>query len=400
MTILVVSADIPMPDRTSGFLRLTRILEWLARHEKVYFAHTQHLQQLKRIGAAELNRYRAGIEALGIRVIDPHSSLKMEPVRCFLFESHGPANHWMTHMRVSHPSAIVLVDSVDVNYVRLATQAQCTGERRSFRRMHRVRKRELTAYRAANLVVNVSEEDARVLQRDIPGLRTFIIPNIHRIPQLDPEAAPDASTLIFIGGFSHEPNVDAILWFCKEILPLIAASVPEVCLKIIGSNEPRSIRALAGPRIEVLGFVPDTTPYLRASAVSVAPLRFGAGLKGKIGEALAHGVPVVSTTLGISGFGLTPGVNVLVGDTARTFADEAIRLLRDPILRTRLGTVGREFVSQHYSEAAVDDRLDELFNTVVPSLTPLTLPGKWFSWIVCSRYAVLRRLTKLKRSFC
>ncbi len=397
MAILVVSDTIPMPDRSSGCLRLTHILEWLARHEEIHFAHVRPLEQLGRIGAAELKRYRAKIEALGIRIIDPVSAAGSVKPRCIFFESDSPARRWIVPMRHRQPAAIMIVDSVDVHYARLFAQAGITGLRRDLWRARRAYAHELAAYRAADLVVVVSKEDEQVLLRDVPGLRTFEVPNIHSVPPLDPAAASDSSTLVFVGGFDHEPNVDAMLWFCREALPLIAESVPEVRLKIIGSNVPQIVRALASSRVEVLGFVPETTSHLRASAVSVAPLRFGAGMKGKVGEALALGIPVVSTTVGIAGMGLTPGVNVLVGDTARLFADAVIALLGDQRLRARLGAEGREIIALRYSETAVAGRLNELFNTVVPSLEPRRPSlGELLAWAMRGRHAARRELRKTR----
>jgi glycosyltransferase involved in cell wall biosynthesis len=309
MTILVVSDSIPTPDRSSGDLRFMRILEWISAHEKVCFAYARPQQQRSHIEPPELDRYRSAMEALGIQVVEPDSAMGPEDVRCILFEFHGPTRRWLVPLRKRHPAAAVLVDSVDVHYAWHFAQAKLTRSFRNLRRARRVRARELAAYRAADMVIVINEEDERILLRDAPGLRTFSIPNVHRVPSPDPTIAPDPFTLVFVGSFAHGPNVDAMLWFCGEVLPLIAESVPEVRLKINGSYESQVIRALASLRVEVLGFVPNTTPHLRSSAISIAPLRFGAGMKGKIGEALSLGIPVVSTSVGISGFGLTPGVN-------------------------------------------------------------------------------------------
>jgi glycosyltransferase involved in cell wall biosynthesis len=150
-------------------------------------------------------------------------------------------------------------------------------------------------------------------------------------------------------------------YFCGEILPSVVAAVPDVSLRIIGSSPGPEITGLASSHVEVLGFVPETRPYLETSAISIAPLRFGGGMKGKIGEAMSFGLPVVTTSTGIEGFGLEPNVDALVADTPGEFADAVIRLLRDRDYLERVRMSGYRFIREHYSEAAVKTRVDTLF---------------------------------------
>jgi glycosyltransferase involved in cell wall biosynthesis len=105
--------------------------------------------------------------------------------------------------------------------------------------------------------------------------------------------------MIFVGGFRHEPNIDAVVYFCEEILPRVKNVIPEARFTIVGSYPPVEVKNLNNEYITVTGHVSSTTPYLQESYVSVAPLRYGAGMKGKIGEAMAHGLPVVTTTKGV-----------------------------------------------------------------------------------------------------
>jgi glycosyltransferase involved in cell wall biosynthesis len=176
---------------------------------------------------------------------------------------------------------------------------------------------------------------------------------------LSPEPS-GGSGLIFVGGFRHRPNVDAMLFFCREVLPTILKTVPDARLSIVGSNPPPEIVSLSTDRVLVTGFVPSTTPHLHASRVSVAPLRFGAGMKGKIGEAMAHGVPVVTTTVGAQGMGLQHGMNALIADGPLAFADAVVQVLGDGQLHGRLRRNGAEHVARHFAPAHVASRLSAL----------------------------------------
>jgi glycosyltransferase involved in cell wall biosynthesis len=169
----------------------------------------------------------------------------------------------------------------------------------------------------------------------------------------------DRNALIFVGAYTHPPNVDAALFFVNEVLPLIVAAKPNVRLRLIGFAPPPEVLALASDEVEVLGYVEETAPYLDSSYISIAPIRFGAGVKGKIGDAMAHRLPVVTTSVGVEGFGLTPGDNILVGNTPREFADAVIRLLVDDALHEKLAQAGFDFIRQNFSEEVIGRRIGD-----------------------------------------
>lgn len=174
------------------------------------------------------------------------------------------------------------MDSVDVVFHRLFAKARLSRDAADHQQAGVVKRDELAVYAKADAVLTVTEADRQVLLTEVTGLHVAIVPNIHPIP---PRRVPDraiAETLIFVGAFRHEPNVDAMIYFCHEVLPLIRAQRPGVRLRIVG------------------------------------------GMKGKIGEAMAHGLPVVTTSSGIEGFGLSPRENVLVGDTPQSIAQAAL----------------------------------------------------------------------------
>ena len=155
---------------------------------------------------------------------------------------------------------------------------------------------------------------------------------------------------MFVGGFRHPPNVDAVQWFVNDVFPLIRSRLPAVRFHCIGSDVPAAIAALARePGVEIHGYVADLAPYLDGARIAVAPLRFGAGVKGKINLSMAHGQPVVATACAIEGMHLHDGDNVLVADDAAGFADAVVRLYHDAALWQRLADNGRINLQQHFS---------------------------------------------------
>jgi glycosyltransferase involved in cell wall biosynthesis len=177
------------------------------------------------------------------------------------------------------------------------------------------------------VIVTVTDEDAEVLNGDCPGLIIRTIPNIH-----DPTLIPLENgnrNLLFVGGFSHDPNVDAVRYFCDLIFPSIRMAVPDCKLIIVGSNPPDEIRRLHCDFIRVIGYAPSLDPFFRNSYVSVAPLRFGAGMKGKVGEAMSQGLPVVTTTIGAQGMGLVHRHNAMICDSPSEYAASVVELIRN-----------------------------------------------------------------------
>ena len=274
----------------------------------------------------------------------------------------------------------VIIDSVDVHFHRLAAKARLTQTMKDRNKAQQLKSRELATYRKADVVTTVSEEDRKILRREIPDLRVEIIPLIHEIPPLTERAHQMGSSLLFVGNFHHHPNVDAMIYFCDEILPLIRRRAPEVRLTIVGNSPPEAVKALAGNAVSVLGYVPDLKPLLQGSDISIAPLRYGGGIKGKISEAMAYGLPVITTSVGTEGFGLSPGENVLVGDTPAAFADAVVQLIRDRQLYDKLRKAAWVFVKERYSVSAVSKQIQHVIGTLenypVKKLSPAKIVGK------------------------
>jgi glycosyltransferase involved in cell wall biosynthesis len=165
----------------------------------------------------------------------------------------------------------------------------------------------------------------------------------------------------FLGGFRHPPNADGISWFVDAVWPLVLASAPDVRLRIAGSHVTPDVQALASRRgVEVVGFVDDLAGFLGRHRVTVAPLRYGAGAKGKVAASLAHGVPAVCTSIAMEGMQLTAGVNVLVGNAPAEFAKHVLALLNDDDQWHLVSQAGLAYARNITSRASANERIRTL----------------------------------------
>ncbi len=360
MKILAVSYDVPHPDQSSGELRFHTLLSLLARdHEVEFFAKDR-----QGIVSAEDS---ADLERLGIQIKrEPFESLLVKSrYDIVFFEFYFVAQGLIDAVRAWQPGAWIIVDSVDVHFHRLRSKARLTGSITDRDEAEKVRDSELDVYGSADLVLTVTDDDTAVLRAEGLSTDISVIPNIHVMSALSERLMTDRLELIFIGSYKWSPNVDAMIHFCTEILPLLRECIPNLRLRIVGSSPSEEIQALASEDVDVVGYVPETTTYLLSSDISIAPLRYGGGMKGKIGEAMAHGLPVVTTTVGAEGFGFRVGSDVLVADSPRDFCKAVVALWSNKELYSLLRTNGWNYINTRYSVDAVGKLITPIFERLV-----------------------------------
>ncbi|MGZ4316388.1 MAG: glycosyltransferase [Gaiellaceae bacterium] len=233
------------------------------------------------------------------------------------------------------------------------------------RELSRRRSEELAACLRVNRVVAVSADDRNVLLRALPNLKIDVVPNGVDLGRFRPSDRPEAErepSAVFVGKMDYRPNVDAVRWFCTEVLPLVREAVPGFTFTICGAQPHRTVLDLGRLQgVSVTGRVPDTRPFVDGAAVVAAPIRAGSGTRLKILEALAMGRPVVTTPLGVEGLELDDGVHVLIANEARDFADCVVRLLRDPSEREKLSREGRQRVEQRYGWPVAIAKLESVY---------------------------------------
>ena len=232
----------------------------------------------------------------------------------------------------------------------------------------KLRREELGTYRDADGVYLCSAADERRLLNEAPGVPTAVVPNAADVEYFQPrptDPPPDGRTVVYFGLLSTVPNIDAVVHFVQDIWPRIAEVCPDARFKIIGGRPPPSLQALAGPRIELTGFVSDLRPHLGAAAAVVVPLRLGGGTRLKIVEAMAMGKAIISTTLGAEGIEAVPGRDILVEDQPLAFADAVNRLLAEPDLAGRIGRSARQLAVERYGWSEAARTLEEFYRQVL-----------------------------------
>lgn len=288
-----------------------------------------------------------------------HCATKRQP--CTLLDEHNAIYLLAQRMAEAEP--------------RFVHKAIMTRESRAFRRY------EAAMCRAYDAILTVTEEDRTHLLALLQP-STFNPPPITRPPPppitpipicVDPELTPvvvhqpaPAPTILLLGAMFWPPNVQGVLWFGREVLPLIHQRLPDARFVVVGKNPPPEVLALTfDSRIRVTGYVADPTPYLAAANVFIVPLAAGGGMRVKILDAWLWGLPVVSTSIGAEGISLRHGENILLADNATTFADATARLLTDPALNLRLRQAGRAWVEATYAWQSVYRRVDEVYTRLL-----------------------------------
>jgi polysaccharide biosynthesis protein PslH len=265
----------------------------------------------------------------------------------------------------------VFVDSHNIDY-ELARQYASSGGlvRRLYAAANwrKLRREELQTYRDADGVYLCSADDERRLLKEVPGVRTAVIPNGADVDFYQPrpsDPAPGGRTVVFFGLLSYIPNIDGVSYFIQEIWPQIAAAQPDARLKVIGGHPHPSLLAMAGPRIEFTGFVPDLRPHLASAAAVVVPLRIGGGTRLKIVEAMAMGKAIVSTTLGAEGIEARPSQDLILEDDPAAFARAVSGLLDDPERAKRIGEAARQLAVRKYSWRGAASALESFYRSVL-----------------------------------
>jgi sugar transferase (PEP-CTERM/EpsH1 system associated) len=221
--------------------------------------------------------------------------------------------------------------------------------------------------RAAGAVAAVSETDRQALRQLVPGLEVAVVPNGVDLEFYRPGGAPPmpglgSHSLVFTGKMDFRPNVDAVIWFANEVLPLITSQLPDARFYAVGQSPHSRLVSLAGRHdVVITGRVPDTRPYIAGAGVYVIPLRIGGGTRLKVLEAMAMGQGIVSTRLGCDGFSFEDGREVAFADEPPAFAEAVLRLFHNRELAVALGRAARAYVEANYGWDAIVPRMEALY---------------------------------------
>jgi O-antigen biosynthesis protein len=251
-------------------------------------------------------------------------------------------------IRAHAPQAALLYHVADLHFLRMERQAALEQDPGLLAQAAGMREQELKLAQTADCTITHSQFEAGLLAELVPDAAVCTWPLMYPVHGTERGFA-DRRDVVFLGGYRHSPNIDAVLHFCQDIMPGLRSAEPGLRFIAAGANPTEEVISQAAIDVEVTGQVADLRTVLDRARVFVCPLRAGAGVKGKIMTALAYGIPVVSTTIGIEGSGLEPGRHVLLADDAESFMRQTLRLYRDPDLWQRLSQAGLQLMADEFS---------------------------------------------------
>lgn len=263
-----------------------------------------------------------------------------------------------------YPKVLDLTDALSLNLHRRAQLDRGLSLPLIKLEERRVRKYEIEIINNFDVGTMVSPFDRDYLLELDNSLKLDVIPMGVDLEYFSPAETGYKTRILFTGTMNYFPNYDAALYFCNEILPLIKQELPEVSFYVVGNNPHKQLRQIACNDIVVTGHVPDVRPYFADSAVFVCPLRSGSGMQTKNLEAMAMGVPIVTTSIGLEGLEATSGKEIFVADDPNDFANHVIQLIREPELRRKISENGRKLVETKYSWPKITKRLTQIYEQI------------------------------------
>ena len=349
--VLMVDAHYPRPDQDSGsldqisFIRMFRHLGYT-----VYFLAdlefdnppAEPVGRLEEMGVICLHapKYKSPEQLI--------RKLAREGFLFFLSRVHYGGRH-IAAIRKRAPDATIIFNTVDLHFVREQRGARLRGDRVALKEARKLRAAELMAIHRADATIVVSDTERALLARRAKGARVFTIPLIRDYAFTRAGDFHSRAGIAFIGGFAHAPNIDALTYFLDSIWPRLRVRLPEVKFHVIGSNLPSEMAARTDPDVEWVGYVPTLDPWLDRLRLTIAPLRFGAGAKGKVVSSLAHGVPCVASPVATEGMGLQTGQDISVANDPDEFIESIVTLYNDASAWTTMSDNGLAAISRTHS---------------------------------------------------
>ena len=361
--VLVVDQYVPEHDMEAGSFRIYNLMKLIQDqgYHIVFWPdnrkyHAKYTRQLQRMGMEILY---GDIDFSGF------IQSRRKGIERILLSRWTVASRYIHHVR-ELLSSVVIFDTVDLHFIREGRREKIQGgllDNSSFS-IEEIRTSELLLTAMADRTFVVTSDEKHVLEKAVKGSAIDVIPTIHPMESCN-TPFDRRNGLLFIGGFAFSPNEDGMIWFVSEIFPRIQQAVPGITLTILGSRPTDAIWKLSSDSIRVTGYVESVTDYFESARIFVSPLRFGAGMKGKIGQSLSYGLPVVTTSVGAEGIGLTDGYHAYIADSPESFAEKVVLLYQNPEVWNLFSTRSRTLLQQKYSPEAVKALLKTVWDEAV-----------------------------------
>ena len=347
--LLIIDAITPEPDRDAGSVTSFEIMRAAqALGFQVTFIPASNF--------AEIPDYSARLQRLGIEVLYfPYCTSVQQHLRMFghrydviLVYRVDTLFRILSDIRALAPLARLVYQTSDLHHLREARQAEVENDPALARSSEKTKERELALVAEADATIVHSIFEKEYLAAHLPSAQVEVFNWV--LDPLGTKVPFEArSGLMFLGGYRHKPNVDAVLWFLDEVWPRIRQQLPDVTFYVVGSYLPENLRARGGNGVEMIGFVEDLRQIMDRCRLSVVPLRYGAGTKGKLAMSLAYGLPAVTTSIGAEGMGLVKGEAVHIADDPADFARCVVELYRDANGWAHMSQAGLNYVDTHLS---------------------------------------------------
>lgn len=363
-TILIIDSYVPLYDKEAGSYRLYNIIKIFKNlGYSIIFLPDNGLHQ---------EPYVSELQEMGVEVI--YSTDKIPDMKSYLLERLAIIDiAWVCRPELcekylailsQNPKIKIIYDTIDLHFIRLKREKELLGEdSHQPISWQEFQKQELRLAKLVHETIVVTNIEKNILA-SFGISNVSIIPTIHQTYIKPLPKFHERSGLLFVGGYNHTPNVDAAIWLCGSIMPLIWAQYPDMQLTLLGSNPPTQVKNLQNNRVTVTGYIHDIEPYFLNHRVFVAPLRYGAGIKGKIGQSLSYGLPIVSTYIGVEGFDLTHGLEAMIADEAKDFANSILALYENIDSWNALSQAGIKSIDR-YSPENIENSLKFLINRLL-----------------------------------
>ena len=348
---LVIDETLPSPERDAGS---RAILSHIGSLQRLGFAVTFAPSDMKGGDAA------AELEAAAVVCCCAPWCASIEEVLrrdnggfALIYIHRGTNTRYLSLVRHHQPRARILYSVADLHHVRLARQAEVEGRPELMDAARRVRAAELGAARFVDSVITHSTFEQALILKDVPGAKVHVVP-WSVPPRPTPAPFQARSGIAFIGSYGHPPNLDAAWWLIQEVMPLVRAKNPAITCTLAGSGMPDGLLAAVAPGIRPVGYVDDLRVLLDSIRLTAAPLTFGAGVKGKVLDSWAAGVPCACTPVAAEGLALPAVLAEAIGSGAEGLANVIVRLHDDAAFNGACREAGLAYVAENLSDAKVD----------------------------------------------
>lgn len=368
--ILIIDDKIPEFDKDSGSRRLTEVIKLLLKNNigvflladiKEYRYESEYIDLFRNMGAIV---YQPTLDD-NRELITKDIFLKTVLPKTNYAWLHRPEifDKYQHFIKTKNPKVGVFYDMVDFHYLRFKREALLTDNKKIFKIAQKYLELELKNCERADKIIIISELERQALKEYYTNdKKTIVIPNIHQ--HLKTNNFPifkDRKDLLFIGGFDHSPNIDCVNYLYDEIMPLVWKEIPEIAITILGSKPPSSLMKLNSEKFKIVGYVKNVETYFLQARLFVAPLRYGAGIKGKIGQSLEYSLPLITTDVGAEGFDFSVYKQSIVGNTPEEIANNIIRMYTTEDLWNQISMDSKNVISL-FSVDSIENKILQLIS--------------------------------------